>query len=84
MKRTQLYLDDDIWNVLHVQARQVGTSISELVRRAVRDSYGNSRENRQRAMHDWVGIWQGRKDVPDSETYLRRLRKGTRLRRLAS
>ncbi len=79
-----MYFDEDIWNVLHVQARQVGTSISDLVRRAVRDRYGNSPENRRRAMQDWVGIWQGRKDVPESETYVRRLRKGRRLRRLAS
>lgn len=83
MKRTQLYLDEDIWNLLHIRAREVGTSISELVCRVVRDRYRNSSENRRRAMQDWVGIWQGRKDVPDSETYLRRLRKGTRLRRLA-
>jgi hypothetical protein len=84
MKRTQLYLDDDIWNALHIQARQGGTTISELVRRAVRDRYGNSPENRRRAMQGWVGIWQGRNDVSDSEAYVRRLRKGTRLRRLAS
>jgi Arc/MetJ-type ribon-helix-helix transcriptional regulator len=84
MKRTQLYLDDDIWNLLHIQARQAGTSMSELVRRAVRDRYGNSPENRQRAMQDWVGVWEGRRDIPGSETYVRRLRKGTRLRRLSS
>ena len=83
MKRTQLYIDDDIWDALHIQARQVGASVSELVRQAVRDRYGNSPESRRRAMQGWVGIWQGRKDVPDSETYVRRLRKGTRLRRLA-
>jgi hypothetical protein len=84
MKRTQLYLDDDIWNVLHIQARQGGTSVSELVRRAVRDTYANSPEKRRRAMQDWVGTWRGRKDVADSETYVRRLRKGKRLRRLVS
>jgi plasmid stability protein len=84
MRRTQLYLDDDISKALHIQARQVGTSISELVRQTLRDRYGNSPENRRRAMQDWVGIWQSRKDLLDSETYVRRLRKGTRLRRIAS
>jgi hypothetical protein len=84
MKRAQLHFDDDIWNALRIQARQAGTSISELVRRAVRDKYGNTPANRRRAMSEWVGIWQGRKDLPDCETYVRRLRKGTRLRRLAS
>jgi len=84
MKRTQLYLDEDIWNALHIQAHQAGTSISELVRQAVRDQYGISPENRRRAMQEWAGIWQGRNDVFDSEAYVRRLRKGTRFRRLAS
>jgi hypothetical protein len=70
-----------MWNLLHIQARQAGTSI---VRQAVRERYGSSPENRWRAMQDWVGVWQGRKDVADSETYVRRLRKGTRLRRLSS
>ena len=83
MKRTQLYLDEEIWSVLHIQARQAGTSISELVRQAVRDRYGNPPENRRRAMQDWVGMWQSREDLPDSETYVRRLRKGRRLRRFA-
>ena len=84
MRRTQLYFDEDMWTALHIQARRAGTSVSELVRQAVRDRYGNSPENRRRAMQDWVGVWQSRKDLPDSETYVRRLRKGTRLRRFAS
>ena len=83
MKRTQLYIDDDLWSVLQIQARQADTSVSELVRRAVRDRYGNSPGNRRRAMQDWVGIWRGRRDVSDSEAYVRRLRRGARLRRLS-
>ena len=84
MKRTQLYIDDELWNVLRVQARQAGTSVSELVRVAVRDRYANSPESRRKAMQHWAGIWRDRKDLPDSETYVRRLRKGKRLGRLAS
>jgi hypothetical protein len=84
MKRTQLYIDDDLWSVLQIQARQAETSVSELVRRAVRDRYGNSPVNRRGAMLDWVGVWRDRKDIGDSETYVRRLRRGTRLRRLSS
>lgn len=84
MKRTQMYIDDDTWNLLHVQARQAGTTMSDLIRRAVRERYGNSPENRRQAMQDWAGIWKGRRDVPGAEKYVRRLRKGTRLRRLVS
>jgi len=84
MRRTQLYLDEDIWKALHVQARQSRTSISELVRKAVRAQYGNSQAHRRQATQGWVGIWKDRKDLPDSLTYVRQLRKGMRLRRFAS
>ncbi len=84
MRRTQLYLDDEMWKALHIQSRQSGASISELVRLAVRDKYGSSLANRRQAMQAWVGIWKDRTDLPDSQTYVRRLRKGTRLRRIAS
>jgi hypothetical protein len=84
MKRTQLYLNEDIWKALHIRSRQQGTSISELVRQAVRDKYGNSTARRRQAMQSLVGMWKDRKDLPDSTTYVRRLRKGKRLRRIIS
>ncbi len=84
MKRTQLYLNEDIWKALHVRSRQQGTSISELVRQAVRDKYGSSPARRKQAMQALVGMWKDRKDLPDSTTYVRRLRKGTRLRRIVT
>jgi len=84
MKRTQLYLHEDIWKALHIRSRQQRTSISELVRQAVRDKYGSSPVGRRQAMQGIVGLWKNRKDFSDSGTYVRRLRKGKRLRRLAS
>ncbi len=84
MRRTQLYLHEDIWKALHIRSRQQRTTISELVRQAVSDKYGSSPANRRQAMQAIVGLWKNRKDLPDSKTYVRRLRKGNRLRRLAS
>jgi hypothetical protein len=84
MKRTQLYLHEDIWKALHIRSRQQRTTISELVRQAVRDKYGSSPANRRQAMQAIVGLWKNRRDLPDTETYVRHLRKGNRLRRLAS
>jgi hypothetical protein len=84
MRRTQLYLDDDIWKALHVRSRQRRTSISELVRQAVRDHYGSSPANRRPAMTALVGMWKDRDDLPDVTAYIRRLRKGKRLKRIAS
>lgn len=84
MKRTQLYLNEDLWKALHIRSRQQGTSISELVRQAVRDRYGSSPASRRQAMQALVGIRKDRKDLPDSTAYVRRLRKGKRLRRIVS
>jgi len=48
MKRTQLYLDDDLWGALHAKALLGGTSISELVRTAARERYMVNHEERAR------------------------------------
>jgi hypothetical protein len=82
MKRTQLYLEEDVWKVLQILARQTGTSISDLVRKAVRERYVASKANREQVLMSIVGLWNNRSDLPETETYIRRLRKGSRLRRL--
>lgn len=84
MRRTQLYLNDDLWETLHIESKQRGTTVSELVREAVRDKYGNSPTNRAKAMEAVIGMWKDRTDLPDSETYIRQLRKGKRLERIRS
>lgn len=84
MKRTQLYLNKDMWRILHVHARQRGRSISDLVREAIREKYGSSPTRRRQAMQGLVGLWKNRKGLPSSDKYVRQLRKGNRLRRIAS
>ena len=84
MKRTQLYLHEDIWKVLHIRSRQQRTSISDLVRQAVREKYGSSPVDRREAMQALVGMRKDREDLRDSTDYVRRLRKGKRLKRIAS
>jgi len=82
MRRTQLYLDDDLWNALHARALLGGTSISELVRAAARERYMVNLEERRTAMLGIVGLWKDRTDLPDTETYIRNLRDDDRLERL--
>jgi Ribbon-helix-helix protein, copG family len=82
MKRTQIYLSERIWTVLHMRAEQQGISISELIRQAVRDKYGSSAVDRREVMRAIVALRKGRRDLTDSATYVRQLRKGTRLRRI--
>jgi hypothetical protein len=82
MKRTQLYLDEDLWEALHTRASFEKTTISELVRTAARERYIVDPEKRREALMGIVGIWKDRTDLPDTETYVRNMRKGTRLKRL--
>lgn len=82
MRRTQIYLDEELWKALHSCARREKTTISELIRQATRDRYLRHRERRRADLMGIVGIWKDRKDLPDTETYVRDLRKGKRLERL--
>jgi hypothetical protein len=45
MGRTQLYLDDNLWNVLHTRARTGKTTISELVLEAVASAISAARKS---------------------------------------
>jgi hypothetical protein len=75
----QLYLDEEVWEALRVRSRQSGLTISELVKRAVRDRYLAQNAKRRQAMQALMGIRQGRADVADPEAYIRALRRGKRL-----
>jgi hypothetical protein len=83
VRRTQLYLDEDLWTTLRVRSRQEGTTVSELVRKALRERYLGRSEERKRAMQGFVGIRKDRSDMTDPESYIRELRRGTRLERLS-
>jgi Ribbon-helix-helix protein, copG family len=86
VKRTQLYLEDDLWHALKLRARQSGSTMSELARKAIRDAYIGTAIDRQAAMSAIIGLWKNRDDSADPQAYVRKLRratgKGTRLDRL--
>lgn len=82
MRRTQLYLDDHLWNALHTRARSRKTTVSELVREAVRERYLGRRDERQKAMQEFVGIGKEHGGSLDAVEYVRSLRRGDRLERL--
>lgn len=79
MRRTQLYLDDHLWNALHARAQSQKTTISELVREAVRERYLGSRDQQMKAMQEFVGIRKERSEPADAVEYVRSLRRGSRL-----
>jgi hypothetical protein len=82
MRRTQLFLDDQLWGALHARARSEKTTISELVRRAARERYLGSQDARMAAMQGVVGIRKSRARTADSAEEVRGLRRGSRLDRL--
>jgi Ribbon-helix-helix protein, copG family len=82
MKRTQLYLEDESWKALHVRSKESGLSISELVRQAIRDRYLSPVNERRAAMQAIIGIWKDRSDLPDTEAYVRDLRRNRRSARI--
>jgi hypothetical protein len=84
VRRTQLYLDDDLWAALHARALVEGSTISELVRHAVRQRYMVNLEKRKAAMLGVIGLWKDRTDLEDTDVMIRRLRGGSRLERIQS
>ena len=82
MRRTQLYLEDDLWAALHAKALLEGATVSELVRVAVRERYMGNQEERRAAMLGMVGLWKDRAGVEDAEAFIRNLRDDDRQKRL--
>ena len=83
MKRTQLYLDDDMARILATVSRQRGATISELVRECVREKFGHMGALDKVAMARKLGgLWKNRTDLGDTGRFIRRLRKSTRRRKL--
>jgi ribbon-helix-helix CopG family protein len=83
MKRTQLYLDDDIAKILSTVSRQKGKTVSELVRECVREKFGAKEKiNKTELARELGGIWKNRTDLGDTEKYLRKVRTDTRRKRI--
>ncbi len=60
--RTQVYIGQEELEALDNAAQLAGASRSELIRRAVRESYGlRSKADRTRALRASAGSWKGRK-----------------------
>lgn len=82
MRRTQLYLDDELWGTLHARARRDQTTVSELVRQAVRERYLGGQEQRLAAMMALIGSAGPHPQKIDSTEQVRALRRGSRMKRL--
>jgi hypothetical protein len=62
MGRTQIYLGEEELELLDRVARATGASRSELIRRAVRSTFGEkTKAEKLRALHASAGSWRGRR-----------------------
>lgn len=83
MKRTQLYLDEEMAKTLAALSRQTGRTVSDLVRESLKERYMSGKELDKGSLARQIGgIWSKRKDIGDIDSFIRGLRKGKRLRRL--
>lgn len=82
MKRTQLYIEEDIFKTLQDISHEQMVSISELVRTAIRRVYMKERPaDADVILKKAAGIWKDRKDILSTEEYVREMRRDTRRER---
>jgi len=82
MKRTQLYMDEDIFRTLKRVGRERSVTISQLVREALQKTYGREKPaDAASILREAAGIWKDRKDLGATDDYVRSARKDTRRER---
>ena len=79
MKRTQVYLSERERMILSCVGATEKKSMSELIREAIDQFYlQHQKVNFIQALHQASGIWQDRKDITDTDKYVRNLRTDRR------
>lgn len=79
MRRTQLYLDEEMSRTLTAESRRRGTTVSALVREAVAAAYGRpAAGDRHAVIQRIAGVWADRDDIGDTDAFVRGLRRSTR------
>jgi len=78
MKRIQIYLEEDIFQVLKKESTIRKKNISSIIRDTLCEKVLNKKNSN--AASETAGIWKDRNF--DTEEYVRNLRKGKRLKEL--
>jgi hypothetical protein len=86
LRRTQIYLDDWQLRELHRAAERTGQTVSALIREAIDARFARtSNEDFLKALRTGAfGVWRQRLDLGLTETYVRRVRRGSRINRLVA
>lgn len=76
MKRTQIYLDEDIYMALCSQSKALGISLSESIRQILRENLQKKPADFLAALENVSGMWKDQ--CGDVDTYIRELRQDRR------
>ncbi len=84
MRRTQIYLDDRQRRKLNRVAKRTRRTVSDLIREAIDAHYAATpKEDFLEALRAGAfGAWKDRSDLGPTDTYVRRVRRGSRVDRL--
>ncbi|WP_293448825.1 ribbon-helix-helix protein, CopG family [Persephonella sp.] len=77
MRRTQIYLDEEIYKYLKEESKKTGKSISELIREKLKKEINQNKENLLKVIKEVSGIWDYQAE--DVEGSVRNIRKGNRI-----
>ena len=77
MRRTQIYLDEEIYKYLKEESKKTGKSISELIREKLKKEINQNKENLLKVIKEVAGIWNYQAE--DVESFVRDIRKGNRI-----
>ena len=77
MRRTQIYLDEEIYKYLKEESKKTGKSISELIREKLKKEINQNKENLLKVIKEVAGIWNYQAE--DVESFVRDIRKGDRI-----
>ena len=79
MVRTQLYLDEEVHRRLRELAERQGRTVSDLVREAVARAFGAGNiDQRISTLEGITSLWRDRRDLGDTGSYVRQLRRDTK------
>jgi hypothetical protein len=73
MKRTQIYIEEDVFKILEKESKLKHKTISELVRESIKGKISLRSKEIIKNMHAVFGLWIHKKTDP--ERYVRVLRK---------
>ena len=78
MRRTQIYLDDEIYEILKKESLIAGKSASQIIRENLKKNLLNKRNKISDAIDNSKGAWKDRPDFKIND-FVRKLRKGNRI-----